>query len=255
MEQVGPTALITGATSRIGTAIARDLAANGWGLALHTHSNREKAGTLQEEALELGARAASVFQADLTDTGELSRLPQLVSEQMDVPQVIINNASIFEDDGIGRLDPDLFDAHYHIHTRAPVFLADALAANLPPHQSGLVVNIIDQRVWKLTPQALSYTLSKAALWTATQTLAQALAPRIRVNGIGPGPSFKNPRQTDEEFKKQTDGVLMKAGPAPEDFGSTVRFLWQTPTVTGQMIALDGGQHLAWETPDVTDVGE
>ncbi|GGB35157.1 short chain dehydrogenase [Roseibium aquae] len=255
MGQATPLALITGATSRIGTALAHDLAAHGWGLALHTHNNIGAAENLSSEAVRLGARSAKVVKADLTNTDALSGLFTRIVGETGIPQVIINNASIFEDDSIGRLDAALFDAHYHIHARAPVFLTDALAAALPQDTPGLVVNIIDQRVWKLTPQALSYTLSKAALWTATQTMAQALAPHIRVNGIGPGPSFKNPRQTDAEFARQTDGVLMKAGPKPDDFGRTVRYLWETPSITGQMIALDGGQHLAWATPDVTDVGE
>ncbi|MBO6757451.1 MAG: SDR family oxidoreductase [Roseibium sp.] len=249
-----PTALVTGATSRIGAVIAEDLAKAGWRVVLHTHRSVQQAQALQHDLETIGA-AAVVIQADLTDPADLMALYDKAQTALGAPRLIVNNASIYEDDGIGSLDPALFDAHYHIHTRAPVFLTEAMAGRLPETETGLVVNIIDQRVWKLTPQALSYTLSKAALWTATQTLAQALAPRIRVNGIGPGPSFKNPRQTDAEFEKQTTSVPMGRGPAPEDFGRTIRFLWQTPSITGQMIALDGGQHLAWQTPDVTDVGE
>lgn len=249
-----PIAIITGGASRIGTAIARDLAAHGWTLVLHAHRNAEGARRLAERFRASGTKA-EVVTADLTDINEARSFVGSASGPFGPPDVLINNASIFEDDGIGNLDPDRYDAHFNIHTRAPVFLADAFAANLPASRKGLIVNIIDQRVWKLTPQALSYTLSKAALWAATQTLAQALAPRIRVNAIGPGPSFRNERQSQAEFDKQFHAVPLGSGPAPEEFGRTVRFLWESKAITGQMIAVDGGQHLAWKTDDVIDVGE
>ena len=254
MTGPSPTALITGASSRIGNAIARDLARAGWQLALHAHTNGDKLHELADELAETAPRP-SVLIADLTDHSALGSLMDEACSSAGLPNIIVNNASIFEDDGIGRLDPALFDAHFAIHLKAPLFLADELARRLPGDQTAMIVNIIDQRVWKLTPQATTYTLSKAALWTATQTLAQSLAPRIRVNGIGPGPSFRNERQSEAEFDRQTDALLLGKGPAPDSFGRTIRYLWDSPSVTGQMIALDGGQHLAWQTPDVTDVGE
>jgi NAD(P)-dependent dehydrogenase (short-subunit alcohol dehydrogenase family) len=126
---------------------------------------------------------------------------------------------------------------------------------LPQDMNGLIVNIIDQRVWAPNPRFYSYTLSKSALWTATQTMAQAFAPRVRVNAIGPGPSFRSERQRPQDFQAQIDGLILKRGPQPDEFGRTVRFLFDTPSITGQMIALDGGQHLAWETPDVAEIPE
>jgi NAD(P)-dependent dehydrogenase (short-subunit alcohol dehydrogenase family) len=120
---------------------------------------------------------------------------------------------------------------------------------------GLIVNIIDQRVKRLNPNFFSYTLSKSALWTATQTMAQSFAPRVRVNAIGPGPTLANERQAPEDFAKQVQGIPMQAAPALEEFGKTIRYLYDTPSITGQMIALDGGQHLAWETPDVAGIRE
>ncbi|ADZ69644.1 SDR family oxidoreductase [Polymorphum gilvum] len=248
------TALITGASSRIGAAIATDLASNGWSVVLHAHRSLDKVRDLENRILGAGG-TASVICADLTDPDQLSDVLARASAPFGVPDLVVNNASIFETDGIGDLDGDRFDRHFAIHVKAPCVLADSLAATLPADRKGLIVNMIDQRVWKLTPQYLSYTLSKAAMWAATQTLAQALAPRIRVNAIGPGPSFRNERQTEDDFRRQTQAVLLRHGPDPAEFGRTVRFLWDAASMTGQMIALDGGQHLAWETADVVGVGE
>ena len=136
-----------------------------------------------------------------------------------------------------------------------MLLAGKLAAGLPDGDEGLVVNVIDQRVWQLTPRYFSYTLSKSALWTATQTLAQALAPKVRVNAIGPGPTLQSERQSQADFDAQVDGLLLRRGPELGEFGATIRYLWEARSVTGQMIALDGGQHLAWQTPDVTGMIE
>ena len=138
---------------------------------------------------------------------------------------------------------------------APSLLARDMAAALPDGREGLIVNMIDQRVWALTPRFYSYTLSKSALWTATQTMAQALSPRIRVNAIGPGPTLPNERQNQSDFDRQIDGLLLKRGPALDEFGAAIRFLWEARSVTGQMIALDGGQHLAWQTPDIAGITE
>lgn len=249
-----PIAVITGGSSRIGKALAEDLAGHGWSLVLHAHTRPEKAEELARDIRSRGGRA-EILAADLTDIAELRNFTARAATPFGPPSVLINNASIFEDDAVGDLDPARYDAHFHIHTRAPVFLAEGFAGQLPEDRKGLIVNVIDQRVWKLTPQAFSYTLSKSALWAATRTLAQALAPRIRVNAIGPGPSFRNARQTREEFDRQWNSVPLGKGPSPDDFGRTVRFLWDCEPVTGQMIAIDGGQHLAWETADVIGVGE
>jgi NAD(P)-dependent dehydrogenase (short-subunit alcohol dehydrogenase family) len=135
--------------------------------------------------------------------------------------------------------------------KAPVLLTRRFAEALPDGREGLVVNLIDQRVWRPTPRYFSYALSKAALWDATRTMAQSYAPRIRVNAIGPGPTLANIRQNDADFRAQTDSILLGRGPSLGEFGATIRYLWEARSVTGQMIAIDGGQHLAWQTPDVT----
>lgn len=139
--------------------------------------------------------------------------------------------------------------------KAPALLAQNFARALPAGREGLIVNMIDQRVWRPTPRYFSYALSKSTLWTATQMMAQALGPRVRVNAIGPGPTLKNARQEDSDFAAQVDGLILKRGPELPEFGATIRYLWEARSVTGQMIALDGGQHLAWQTPDVTGMTE
>lgn len=247
-------ALVTGSARRIGKAMALDLAAHGFSVAIHANSSRAEAESVAETIRTQGGKA-EVFIADLTDKEQVRRLHADVTAHLGSPDLIVNNASMFEDDEAENFDEDLFDLHFAIHLKAPAILAEAMAKGLPDGQEGLIVNIIDQRVWKLTPRFFSYTLSKSALWTATQTMAQAFAPRIRVNAIGPGPTLANERQQSDDFDKQAAAVLLGRGPELSEFGATLRYLYEARSVTGQMIALDGGQHLAWETPDVTGVGE
>jgi NAD(P)-dependent dehydrogenase (short-subunit alcohol dehydrogenase family) len=247
-------ALVTGGAARIGAAIARDLARNNFAVAIHTHNSLAEAKSLIEELGAEGARLA-VVQGDLTDSAQRGQLIERAVEAIGPLDLLVNNASQFEHDSILDFDEALFDLHMTMHVKAPSLLARDFARQLPQGVAGVIVNIIDQRVWRLTPRFYSYTLSKAALWTATQTLAQALAPRIRVNAIGPGPTLKGSRQSEEDFAAQVEGLMLKAGPSLEEFGRTVRFLFDTPSITGQMIALDGGQHLAWQTPDVAEIPE
>jgi NAD(P)-dependent dehydrogenase (short-subunit alcohol dehydrogenase family) len=244
-------ALITGASKRIGRAIAEDLAANGFAVAIHANRSLDEADALVAKLRQEGIRAISA-QADLNDTVETSKLIEKVNSGLGPLDLLVNNASVFQDDYADRFDEEAFEAHFAVHVRAPSILAADFARQLPDGVPGLIVNMIDQRVWSLTPRFYSYTLSKAALWTATQTMAQSFAPKIRVNAIGPGPTVRSARQSEEDFQRQIDGVIMKAGPGFDEFGRTVRFLFDTPSITGQMIALDGGQHLAWETPDVVE---
>ncbi len=177
-------------------------------------------------------------------------LPALLDAEGEPVTLLVNCASLFHDDRIDTLTAQSFDAHMAANLRAPILLAQAFAQALPADRQGLIVNIIDQRVWRLTPQFFSYTLSKAALWTATQTLAQALAPRIRVNGIGPGPTLPSIHQTAEKFAAEASSVLLGHGASPEEIAGALAYLIDAPSVTGQMIAVDGGQHLAWRTPDI-----
>lgn len=244
------TALVTGGARRIGRAIAEDLAANGFAVAIHCNASRKDADALAEAIRGRGGVAA-VVQADLENTREVDGLIEAAASLLGPLDVLVNNASVFEDDSVTDFEAEIWDRHFAVHVKAPALLTRRFAAALPDGRDGLVVNMIDQRVWKPTPRYFSYQLSKSTLWTATQTMAQALAPRIRVNAIGPGPTLANSSQDKTEFAAEVDNVLLRRGPDLAEFGRTVRYLWDTRSVTGQMIALDGGQHLAWETPDVT----
>ncbi|WP_346906609.1 SDR family oxidoreductase [uncultured Roseibium sp.] len=253
--QVKGAALVTGAARRIGRAIAEDLAANGFAVVIHANRSFEDAEALAAELTGLG-HVAHAVQADLFDTAATRALAKKAAELAGQPiGLLVNNASVFENDAIDTLDETIWDRHFAVHAKAPAFLAEAVAANLPEGGQGLIVNMIDQRVWRLTPNFFSYTLSKSTLWTATQTMAQALAPSIRVNAIGLGPTLKSPRQSDEDFAKQAQAVPLQHGAELSEIGATIRYLWENRSITGQMIALDGGQHLAWETPDVADIAE
>jgi len=253
-EQRLRTALVTGAAKRIGRAIVEDLAANGFAVAVHANRSIEAAEDLVAELRQKGFRAISL-QANLKDTQATNNLLARASEAFGPIDLLINNASAFHNDSAHHFDAAAWDDHFALHVRAPSILSAALAKQLPADDAGLIVNIVDQRVWALNPGFYSYTLSKAALWTATQTMAQSFAPRIRVNAIGPGPTVRSARQSEEDFQAQVDGLIMKTGPGFGEFGRTIRFLYDTPSITGQMIALDGGQHLAWQTPDVAEITE
>lgn len=247
-------ALVTGGAKRIGAAIAADLAASGFAVAVHCNRSTEAADDLVAHIGRSGG-VARVFRADLADHDSVAALAAGVEETLGSLRLLINNASIFEPDSAQGPDWDLWGTHFALHLKAPVQLSAEMVRRLPAGQTGLIVNIVDQRVWRLTPQFFSYTLSKAALWTATRTMAQAYAPAVRVNAIGPGPTLANERQQPGDFDAQQDGLLLRKGPMLTEFGRTIRYLWETPSITGQMIALDGGQHLAWQTPDVTGMRE
>ncbi|MBL8582896.1 MAG: SDR family oxidoreductase [Rhizobiaceae bacterium] len=250
MTDAMPTAVVTGAARRIGLAIARDLASHGFTVALHANRSGAEAERAAAQIRADGGTAA-VFVADLSDMAAVEGLVARVATQLGPVRLLVNNASLFESDGVEDFRWDVWDRHFDVHVKAPAMLTRQMAATLPPGETGLVVNIIDQRVWKLTPQFFSYTLSKSALWTATLTMAQALAPRIRVNAIGPGPTLASARQDEAAFAAQVAALPLRHGPALDEFGATIRYLWAMDSITGQMIALDGGQHLAWQTTDVT----
>jgi NAD(P)-dependent dehydrogenase (short-subunit alcohol dehydrogenase family) len=247
-------ALVTGGARRIGRAIVSDLAANGYAIALHCKGSRAEADRLCGEIVTGGGNAI-VISADLTENGVAEDMIGRCHAELGGLGIVVNNASLFENDSATDFDWDTWDRHFALHLKAPVALARAFAGRLGEDEEGLVVNIIDQRVWRLTPRFFSYTLSKSALWTATQTLAQALSPRIRVNAIGPGPTLPNERQSESDFRSQTEALLLGRGADLSEFGAAIRFLHGARSVTGQMIALDGGQHLAWETPDIAGIRE
>lgn len=247
-------ALVTGGARRVGAAIVRDLAVNGFAVAIHCNTSRGEADALASEIASAGGQA-HVVQADLNDMNAVDRIVPAVQAALGPVRLLVNNASLFDDDAADDFNWQVWDRHFDVHLKAPVALARDVATSLPQGVDGLVVNVIDQRVWRLTPRFFSYTLSKSALWTATQTMAQAFGPRLRVNAIGPGPTLKNERQDADDFRKQSDALLLKRGPDLSEFGATIRYLWQARSVTGQMVALDGGQHLSWKTPDVYGVAE
>lgn len=247
-------ALVTGGAQRIGRRIVERLAAEGYAVAIHCRRSADEAERMADRIRQTGGRAA-VVQGDLAEVDVVERLVPEAVRALGPLTLLVNNASEFEPDEIETLTQDLWDRHFAVNLRAPAFLARDFAHQLPAEGQGCIVNIVDQRVWKLTPQFFSYTLTKAALFTATQTMAQALAPRIRVNAIGPGPTLSNLRQGDEDFDKQSSAVLLGHGGTPDEIADAVLYLAKAGSVTGQMIAVDGGQHLAWETPDVAGIRE
>jgi NAD(P)-dependent dehydrogenase (short-subunit alcohol dehydrogenase family) len=242
-------ALVTGAARRIGRALALTAAEAGFDLAIHHRNAEEDAQSLAAEARAMG-RQAAVLKAELTDEAETSALVGRAARELGPVTLLINNASVFQDDRIENLTRASWDAHMETNLRAPIVLCQAFAAALPADLEGQIINLLDQRVLKPNPQFLSYSLSRAALWAATRTLAQALAPRIRVNAIGPGPTLPSNYQTAADFDAEAHNVPLGRRSAPEDIAAAARYLIDARQVTGQMIAVDGGQHLGWRTPDV-----
>lgn len=237
------TVLITGAAQRVGRAIALSLGRCGWSVAVHYRSSADAALTLVEEIGSGGGRAEAL-EADLADLDQLRALIPRCAKHLGAPSCLINNASLFARDTLETLDPTGWQAHMDTNLRAPVLLAQSLAANLPAGQSGHIINIIDQRVLKPAPEFFSYSASKAGLWWVTRTMAQALAPNIRVNAVSPGPVLRSIHQTPEDFAAEQRATLLGTGAAPEDIAAAVRFLLEAPAITGQMICVDGGQHLS-----------
>ncbi len=237
-------ALVTGAAQRIGRAIALALAADGWAVAVHYRASRAAADALVAEIARGGGQAVALA-ADLADESAVAGLVPRAAAALGPLGCLVNNASSFENDTVATATRASWDEHIEVNLRAPLVLMQGFAAQLPEAASGAIINMLDQRVWSLTPYFVSYTVSKAALWTLTQSMALALAPRIRVNGIGPGPTLPSPRQSEEQFARQCAAVPLRRGTSPEEIAAAVRFILAAPAMTGQMIALDGGQHLGW----------
>lgn len=242
------TALVTGAAHRIGRAIARALADDGWAVAVHYNDSAEAAARLVAEIEAAGGRAAAL-RADLADEAETRVLIDRTADALGPVRLLVNNAAVFERDEAATVTRASWDRHLETNLRAPFVLMQRFAALLPPEGEGNIINLIDQRVWNLTPHFVSYTLSKAGLWTLTRTMALALAPRIRVNAIGPGPALPSQRQTEDQFARQKAATPLRRGTTPEEIAAAVRFILAAPALTGQMIALDGGQHLGWTHPE------
>jgi NAD(P)-dependent dehydrogenase (short-subunit alcohol dehydrogenase family) len=237
-------ALVTGGARRLGRAIALGLAEAGFDIALHYAGSAEAAAETAAAIRALGRRAVTL-RADLAVEAEAARLLPEAVAALGPLGVLVNNASTFERDEWADATRESWDRHLEPNLRAPFLLAQGFARALPEGAEGLVLNMLDQRVWSLTPHFTSYTVSKAALWTLTRTLALALAPRIRVNGIGPGPALPSPRQSEEQFRRQCQSVPLRHGTSPEEIARAALAILALPSMTGQMIALDGGQHLQW----------
>jgi NAD(P)-dependent dehydrogenase (short-subunit alcohol dehydrogenase family) len=246
------TALVTGAGQRIGRAIATALAGAGYAIAIHCRRSKDEAAALAAEIEKAGGHSTIVV-ADLADEKAVARLVPDAAKALGPLTLLVNSAAIFEPDQIGSLTRERWDRQFAINLVAPVFLTDAFAAQAP--DGSAIVNVVDQRVFKLTPNFLSYTLTKAALAAATHTLAQGLAPKIRVNGVAPGPTLPSPRQDPVEFARQTKTLPLARGPTPEDIARAVLFLASAHSTTGAIIPVDGGQHIAWQTPDTAGIRE
>lgn len=238
-------ALVTGASRRIGATIARAIARDGWRIALHYRSSGQDAEALAAEIRAEGAEAV-ILKADLADMADVLSLVPRCCEALGPPTCLVNNASEFLCDGLASLSPERWSTHMDVNLRAPVFLARDLAERLPDGVHGNVINIIDQRAWRPTPEFFSYTLSKSALWTATQMLAQALAPRVRVNAIAPGPVLPSVYQQPADFEAEWQATLLKRPADPGEIAAAVLYILDAPSMTGQMIGLDNGQHLVWQ---------
>jgi NAD(P)-dependent dehydrogenase (short-subunit alcohol dehydrogenase family) len=249
-EQVPRAALVTGAARRIGRAIALALHHAGYAVAIHARDSLAAAEGLRAEIVQAGGRAA-VLRADLADPAAVAQLVAAANAALGPLTLLVNNASSFEKDEIGALDVARFDRQLAVNLRAPLFLSEAFAAQAPRGADAAIVNVLDQRVFKLTPQFVSYTLAKSALHSATRMLAQALAPNVRVNAVAPGPTAQSARQQPEDFAHQAAAVPLGRGSSPQEIAAAVVYLAGARSVTGVTLAVDGGQHLAWQTPDVS----
>lgn len=255
-------ALVTGAGKRLGRAMALYLAQRGFDVAVHYAASSEAADEVVAQITDMGRHAVAV-QADLLDLDMMEALLPRAAEALGGPiTCLVNNASIFEYDNVITATRDSWDRHINSNLRAPFVLSQAMALQglVPdtdemgePVAAGLIVNMLDQRVRKLTPEFMTYTLAKSALWSLTQTTAQALAPAIRVNAIGPGPTLQGSRQSQAHFEGQRAATVLNRGANPTDITAALGYFLDAPSVTGQLLCVDGGQHLGWQTPDVLGV--
>ncbi len=252
-------ALVTGAGIRLGREMALYLARRGMDVAVHYATSEEPAQQTAAEVQAMGRRSA-ILQADLLDESQLSTLLPRAAEALGGPiTCLVNNASIFEYDNIRTATRQSWDRHFDSNLRAPFVLTQAMAdqglkpeidAQGEPVATGLIVNMVDMRVRKLTPEFMTYTIAKMGLWALTRTAAQALTPAIRVNAIGPGPTLQGHRQSESHFKTQRENTVLERGANPSDITAALGYFLDAHAVTGQLLCVDGGQHLGWQTPDV-----
>lgn len=236
--------LITGAGARVGAYIARGLAKDGWHVCIHFNRSGDKAQALADELNEAGG-SVSIVKANLSVPQDVNTLIKRCGRPL---SALINNASTFKPDTAEDFTTATWDYHRAVNLDAPLRLSSDFATQA--EQGGCIINMIDQRVLKPNPQFFTYSLAKAGLYWATKTMAQSFAPTVRVNGIGPGPTLENTEQEAGEFTAEAKATLLGEGSPPETILHGVRYLLSATSVTGQMIAVDGGQHLVWQTPDL-----
>lgn len=252
MTQERQAALVTGAARRIGAAIAERLSAEGFAVALHSSQGSRAAAEALAQRLNASGGRAAVIVADLGVAAEVDGLVARALAAVGPLSVLVNNASMFEPDSADDFDLARWDRHFAVNLRAPAVLTRDFAGQVEAADDPSVVNILDQRVWRPTPQFFSYTLTKSALWTATRTTAQTFAPRLRVNAVGPGPVLPNETQGSDGFAREVAGLPLQRAVPPEAIAEAVVYLIRARHVTGQMIAVDSGQHIGWRTPDVIE---
>jgi len=241
--------IITGGATRIGAAIAENLASHKNQITIHYNKSKEKAEKLKK-ILEKKGSKVFLIKADLNKISELNKIIKFANVKMKGVNCLINNASLFENDNIKNFSIKGWDKHININLKAPAILIKQFAKIVSKNIKANIINIVDQRVFKLTPYFMSYTLSKTGLYTLTKTSAMSLAPNIRVNGIAPGPTVKNKRQSAKHFKKQYLSTLLKKSVDTKEISSAIKFLITNKSITGQVIAIDSGQNLNWKTPDI-----
>ena len=241
-------AIVTGGSKRIGKSIVKKLSFLGWKVIIHYNSNKNDALSLQKEIQKKGG-AASIIKANLNSSKATEELISKSEKKFGKLTLLVNNASIFENDSVHSLTIDTWDIHNNVNTKAPLLLSQSFAKLLPKKEPGVIINIIDQRVFSPRPDFISYSSSKNSLFWLTKVLAQALSPKIRVCAIGPGPTLKGARQTDNDFKNQSQSVPLGNGSSPEEISQAIEFILNASSFTGQMITLDGGEHLDWIKPE------
>ena len=241
---MGKAVLITGAGTRIGAYLARGLSEDGWHICIHFNTSSKPAQNLADEIMDTGG-SASIVQANLSVAQEVGTLIERCGRPL---SALINNASTFEPDTAQDFTAETWEYHRSVNLDAPIRLSSDFAAQAG--DGGCIVNMIDNRVLKPNPQFFTYSLAKAGLYWVTKTMAQSFAPSVRVNGIGPGPTLENTNQAEGEFSAEAEATLLGEGSPPDTILQGVRYLLSAKAVTGQMIAVDGGQHLVWKTPDI-----
>ncbi len=247
-------ALVTGGALRIGRAIVLALARAGYAIAIHVHRSMVEGAELQADITAAGGNAV-VVTGDLADHEAVMALVPVATAALGPLTLLVNNAGEFEADDIGCLDRARFDRHFAVNLRAPLFLAQAFAAQAPVGADAAIINLSDPRVYRPTPRFLSYGLTKVGLHAATTMLAQALAPRIRVNAVAPGPTLPSPRQDAEAFARMSRAMPLGHGPSPEEIAEAVLFLARARSITGETLAVDGGQHIGWQTDATANIDE